>query len=262
MLSYQHLFHAGNPADVHKHALLAWLLAYMTAKDKPLSYIETHAGRGLYDLDAPQAVKTGEAAAGITRAQALFAPAHPYIRALAATRAAHGAAAYPGSPLIAAHALRAMDRITLAELHPQEYDALSHTMQGRRARGFKQSGGRAGHGSRHLPAHTPRGRADGGPVLYEVKSDTPRCPACWARSRRKWNVAFWCCVSHFARDGPHDALTAALRAEMPEMPVSKRVSSPRGPGHRMIGSGMAVAARALWHGRRKPPASRISVQNL
>ena len=44
MLSYQHAYHAGNLADVHKHALLAWALAYLTAKDKPLSYIETHAG--------------------------------------------------------------------------------------------------------------------------------------------------------------------------------------------------------------------------
>ena len=50
MLSYQHAFHAGNLADVHKHALLATALARLTDKPKPLSYLETHAGRGLYDL--------------------------------------------------------------------------------------------------------------------------------------------------------------------------------------------------------------------
>ena len=50
MLSYQHIYHAGNLADVQKHALLAWVLAYLTKKDKPLTYVETHAGRGLYDL--------------------------------------------------------------------------------------------------------------------------------------------------------------------------------------------------------------------
>ncbi|MGB2892258.1 MAG: 23S rRNA (adenine(2030)-N(6))-methyltransferase RlmJ, partial [Albidovulum sp.] len=59
MLSYQHIYHAGNLADVHKHAMLASLLAYLARKDKPLSYIETHAGRGLYRLDAPEAMKTG-----------------------------------------------------------------------------------------------------------------------------------------------------------------------------------------------------------
>lgn len=44
MLSYQHAYHAGNLADVQKHALLAWMLAYLTRKDKPLTYMETHAG--------------------------------------------------------------------------------------------------------------------------------------------------------------------------------------------------------------------------
>ena len=59
MLSYQHLYHAGNLADVQKHAALAWVLDYLTRKDKPLSYIETHAGRGVYDLAAEEALKTG-----------------------------------------------------------------------------------------------------------------------------------------------------------------------------------------------------------
>ena len=75
MLSYQHLYHAGNLADVHKHALLAVMLDYLTRKDKPLSYLETHAGRGLYALDAPEARKTGEAAGGILRAEARGWPA-------------------------------------------------------------------------------------------------------------------------------------------------------------------------------------------
>ncbi|MCK5500680.1 MAG: 23S rRNA (adenine(2030)-N(6))-methyltransferase RlmJ, partial [Tritonibacter mobilis] len=65
MLSYQHIYHAGNLADVQKHALLAWMLDYMTRKDKPLSYLETHAGRALYDLASAEAQKTGEAAQGI-----------------------------------------------------------------------------------------------------------------------------------------------------------------------------------------------------
>ena len=55
MLSYQHIYHAGNAADLHKHALLAWMLDYLTAKDQPLSYVETHAGRGLYDLSSDEA---------------------------------------------------------------------------------------------------------------------------------------------------------------------------------------------------------------
>ena len=80
MLSYQHLYHAGNLADVHKHALLAWMLDYLTRKDKPLSYLETHAGRGLYDLEAPEARKTGEALQGIGRAEGWFGADHPKAR--------------------------------------------------------------------------------------------------------------------------------------------------------------------------------------
>ena len=60
MLSYQHIYHAGNLADVQKHAALAWVLDYLTRKDKPLSYIETHAGRGFYDLRSDEAARLGE----------------------------------------------------------------------------------------------------------------------------------------------------------------------------------------------------------
>ncbi len=77
MLSYQHAFHAGNLADVQKHALLAWVLDYMVQKDKPVSYIETHAGRGLYRLSGPEALKTGEAAQGIGRLADAFPKATP-----------------------------------------------------------------------------------------------------------------------------------------------------------------------------------------
>jgi 23S rRNA (adenine2030-N6)-methyltransferase len=57
LLSYQHLYHAGSLADVHKHALLASALDYLGRKPKPLTYFETHAGRGLYDLAAPEAAR-------------------------------------------------------------------------------------------------------------------------------------------------------------------------------------------------------------
>ncbi|MGR3520153.1 MAG: 23S rRNA (adenine(2030)-N(6))-methyltransferase RlmJ, partial [Roseovarius sp.] len=125
MLSYQHHYHAGNPADVHKHAALAWMLAYLTRKDKPLTYIETHAGRGLYDLADPAAQRTGEAAQGIGRLESALPADHPYRLRLHETRALHGASAYPGSPLLAALSLRPGDALHLAELHPGEHARLS-----------------------------------------------------------------------------------------------------------------------------------------
>ena len=78
MLSYQHIYHAGNLADVHKHSLLAWMLEYLTRKDKPLTYMETHAGRALYHLSDEAALKTGEAQQGISKATTWFAADHPY----------------------------------------------------------------------------------------------------------------------------------------------------------------------------------------
>lgn len=238
MLSYQHGFHAGNLADVHKHALLAWLLDYMVAKDKPLSYIETHAGRGLYDLAAPEAIKTGEAAAGIARAEAMFAPDHPYCRALAATRAAHGANAYPGSPLIAAHRLRAgHDRITLAELHPAEHDALGRAMAGQGARVFKRDG--LDMAQAICPPMPRRGVLMVDPS-YEVKSDYDTLPGTLGQIARKWNVGVLVLWYPLLRDGPHEGLTAALRAQMPDIACFEARFQPARPGHRMIGSGMAV----------------------
>jgi 23S rRNA (adenine2030-N6)-methyltransferase len=243
MLSYQHGFHAGNLADVHKHALLAWLLAYMTAKDKPLSYIETHAGRGLYDLGGPQALKTGEAAAGIARAEELFATDHPYIRALAATRAAHGANAYPGSPLIAAHILRAgHDRISLAELHPAEHDALGRSMAGQGARVYKRDGLEM---AQALCPPTPRRGVLMVDPSYEVKADYASLPRALGQIARKWNVGVLVLWYPILVDGPHEALKTDLRAEMPEIACFEARFAPARPGHRMVGSGMAVL-NAPW----------------
>jgi 23S rRNA (adenine2030-N6)-methyltransferase len=129
MLSYQHGYHAGNMADVHKHGMLAWMLDYMIRKDKPLTYMETHAGRGLYDVTDDMALKTGEAAQGIAIARKWFAADHPYARALDKVAADHGPNAYPGSPLVAAHVLRPTDPLFLTELHPQEFGHLQVNMK-------------------------------------------------------------------------------------------------------------------------------------
>lgn len=112
------------------------MLDYLTLKDKPLSYIETHAGRGLYDLDSAEARKTGEAAAGVDRIA--LPEAHPLARALEAVRAQQGPRSYPGSPLIAETLLREKDALHLAELHPAEHAALSRAVT--RAQTYRQDG--------------------------------------------------------------------------------------------------------------------------
>lgn len=129
---------------MHKHAVLALVLAYMARKPKPISYLETHAGRGLYDLSSKEALKTGEAASGVTQILHRFAPDHPYRRVVEQVRAQHGPNAYPGSPLFAADLAqdvdRSGDRLQLAELHPQEHEALVEAMSRSGVHIYKEDG--------------------------------------------------------------------------------------------------------------------------
>jgi 23S rRNA (adenine2030-N6)-methyltransferase len=126
-MNYRHAFHAGNHADVLKHVVLLAVCDALTRKPAPCFALDTHAGRGLYALDADAAQRTGEADDGV--AKLLAAPAGDpciarYLDAIHACRAVHGEHAYPGSPWLLAHALRADDRIACCELQPGEAAAL------------------------------------------------------------------------------------------------------------------------------------------
>jgi len=126
-MNYRHAFHAGNFADVFKHAVLLALLDALTAKDKPLCYLDTHAGAGSYALEEERANKTGEWREGIGRLFALPHAPEPLRRYVDAIRACNPDGAlrvYPGSPLLAAHALRANDRLLLCEMQEDEAKAL------------------------------------------------------------------------------------------------------------------------------------------
>ncbi len=127
MLSYQHAYHAGGPADLHKHIALAELLTLLTRKPRGITYMETHAGRGLYDLASVESTKTGEAAEGITKVDL---PDCPFAEALKSIRLMHGKTSYPGSPAIAAALMRESDKIHLMELHPAEFKALQVNLEG------------------------------------------------------------------------------------------------------------------------------------
>lgn len=238
MLSYQHAYHAGNLADIHKHAVLAWILDYMAAKPKPMTYIETHAGRGLYDLSDEQTHKTGEAAAGILHkdAPSWFADDHPLSVSLAKTRAKYGASAYPGSPMIAAQALRLGDQHHLAELHPAEFIALQTTMAPYAAQVYKQDGEEM---VRKLCPPTP-GR---GLVLidpsYEIKSDFERFAILMKFLQKKWAVGVKILWYPILTSAPHLPMVEAL-SNLPGMIRHEVSFAPAREGHRMIGSGLVI----------------------
>ena len=134
-MNYRHAFHAGNFADLVKHAALLQLLARLTASPGPLSVIDTHAGRGTYDLQGAEAKRSGEAQAGIARLTAASdAPAafRPLIEAVAKLNGGPAVRRYPGSPWLIAQALRPGDSSLACELRPDEHAALRQAMKDRR----------------------------------------------------------------------------------------------------------------------------------
>jgi 23S rRNA (adenine2030-N6)-methyltransferase len=124
-MNYRHSFHAGNFADVAKHVALVAILLHLRRKESGFAVIDTHAGRGLYDLKSEAARRTGEAERGIGRLRGLDKPDLPdSLRRYLDIVTAAGNAFYPGSPLIAAQLLRPQDRLLAIEKHEDEYCAL------------------------------------------------------------------------------------------------------------------------------------------
>jgi 23S rRNA (adenine2030-N6)-methyltransferase len=236
MLSYQHLYHAGNFADLHKHAGLAAALAYLAQKDKPLTYMETHAGRALYNLAAPEAVRTGEAAAARAAFDRLPVD-HPLTRAIARTRATHGPDAYPGSPLIAALTLRPTDRLHLAELHPAEHAALDCAMSPYPATVHHRDGLAM---ALSLAPPTPRRGLCLIDPSFEMKDDYRTLPVTIAQLHRKWNVGVLMLWYPLLTEAPHRPMLDRLMADHPQALRHEVRFPPARPGHRMTGSGLFV----------------------
>ena len=128
-MNYRHAYHAGNFADCLKHAAVVAVLLHLRKKETPFAVIDTHAGRGLYDIAGEQAKKTGEAVDGILRLlggddlPGVLATYREIVRSF-------GDGHYPGSPLIAAKLLRPQDRLVAVEKHPEEQQALVSALAG------------------------------------------------------------------------------------------------------------------------------------
>ncbi len=133
-MNYRHAFHAGNFADLVKHAALTRLMARLTADGAPLFVLDTHAGRGLYDLSGEEARRSGEAEAGIAKLMeagdlpAAFAPLRAAVERL---NPGGKVRFYPGSPRLIADAMRPGDRYLACELRPEEHQALAAILKGR-----------------------------------------------------------------------------------------------------------------------------------
>ena len=140
MLSYQHIFHAGNHADILKHCVLIQVLNSLNKKEKPYTFFDTHAASGLYDLTDGRSLKTGEAGRGIMTLTALTGegiaagdsarPLPPLLQSyLDFVKPYIADSRYPGSPEIERCFMREQDTLILSELHPQEIENLRVNMK-------------------------------------------------------------------------------------------------------------------------------------
>jgi len=133
-MNYRHAYHAGNFADVVKHALLARILVHLCSKPAAFRVIDTHAGAGLYDLGGPEATRTQEWQGGIGRLVnappegALGFLLAPYLEVVAAHNSAGALRTYPGSPAIVRAFLRVQDRCLCCEIEPKAAAALTRSL--------------------------------------------------------------------------------------------------------------------------------------
>jgi 23S rRNA (adenine2030-N6)-methyltransferase len=188
MLSYQHGFHAGNFADVLKHAALLQVLEHLGSKDKPFCVIDSHAGRGAYDLSALEAEKTGEWRCGIGRLLEARPKGSALARLCTAVQAA-GTSRYPGSPALTLANLRADDRWIGLELHPTEHAELSKWAGRERRVTIHKRDALEG-----LPAMTPPQIRRGLVLIdpsYEIKTDYAKLPEMIIRCVRRWATGIY-----------------------------------------------------------------------
>jgi 23S rRNA (adenine2030-N6)-methyltransferase len=135
-MNYRHAFHAGNFAEVLKHAVLARVVAHLRLKPAAFRIIDTHAGTGLTDLTGPEASRTGEWRDGIGRLQAaalderVRALLTPYLDAVSACNAGGRLTAYPGSPALVRTWMRPQDRLIACELEPGAAATLTRRLRG------------------------------------------------------------------------------------------------------------------------------------
>ena len=183
-MNYRHSFHAGNSADVVKHALLIALVRALQLKEGALTLIDTHAGCGIYDLGGDQAQRTGEAAQGVAR---VFADANPvlddYRAAVRAVNVGEEPRLYPGSPRVLSQLLRPQDVLIVNEKHPEDAYALRGAMRGTAAAVHERDAYELWLAL--LPTRTARGVVVVDPP-YEQTDERERITATLAAAHRKW----------------------------------------------------------------------------
>ncbi|HET7086339.1 MAG TPA: 23S rRNA (adenine(2030)-N(6))-methyltransferase RlmJ [Rhizomicrobium sp.] len=257
-MNYRHGYHAGNFADVVKHVALVAILLHLRKKDTAFSVIDSHAGRGAYDLAGEQALKTGEAQNGIARLMDLAGEMPEALSVYLSLVKESALRNYPGSPLIAARLLRPQDRLTAIEKHPEEFAALKEVLAPYRNAVAEQGDGYA----RALKLLPPPSRR--GVVVMDPPFESPDEFSALARALREAERKFatgialaWYAIKSDSQakafvgevmtGGIAKALTVTIKVKAPEGKLDRAgllvVNPPYGFESAMQGAGALLAPR-------------------
>jgi 23S rRNA (adenine2030-N6)-methyltransferase len=241
-MNYRHAYHAGNFADVVKHAILAMVVTSLKRKDTPFFALDTHAGLGAYNLEADEAQRTGEFRSGIARLLEASAPPaalDPYLAAVRALNPAGGCTCYPGSPELVRGMMRETDRLALVELHPEDVAVLRRRFAADRRVGIHHMDGYVAVKGL-LPPPERRGVVLIDPP-FEVKDEHQRLLSALRRIRRRWANAITLVWYPIKGMEPVEQVYEALRAEggVETLAVELMLRPPLDP-FRLNGSGLIV----------------------
>lgn len=244
MLSYRHAFHAGNHADVLKHAVVVQLLRYLGQKDKAYWYIDTHAGAGVYSLVEGYATKTAEFETGIAKLWErtdLPAVLEDYVAQVRALNGDGQLRYYPGSPYLAWRLMRTQDRMRLFELHTTEIEVLRHNFRdaGRRAMLYAGDGF---DGIKALLPPPPRRALVLVDPSFEDKHDYARTLGCVEESLKRFATGIYAIWYPQVTRAESQRFPEQLKALQPTnwLHVSLTVSRPPSDGYGLYGSGMFI----------------------
>lgn len=245
-MNYRHAFHAGNFADVFKHAILTGLIESIKAKQTPFRYFDTHAGAGRYDLRSEAANKTREHEAGVQRlldAVRLPSMLHIYlnlVRALNAGNKTRDIAIYPGSPLLASLLMRDNDRATLCEVQPEEAAQLKKLFAGDARIGVHERDGYTALDAL-LPPPERRGLVLIDPPFEAQEGEFDAIEAALTQALGKWPggiYSIWYPIKLRQQSAPF--LRGFARRKIPKVLCAELLLHPDNSALRLNGCGMVI----------------------
>lgn len=248
-MNYRHAFHAGNVADVFKHAVLCRILSYLTEKPSAFRVIDTHAGGGLYDLTTSEAQRGGEWQAGIGRLVTAAAAGElperaavllkPYLDVIGALNERGSVKIYPGSPALTRAFLRADDRLIACEIEPKAEAQLErHLRNDGRIKVIAIDGWSAM--TAYVPPPERRGLVLVDPP-YEEEADFHRLSHTLGAAHRKWATGIYALWYPIKGRGEADALAKRIRKlDIPKILRAELLVSPVKDQTRLNGSGLIL----------------------